>query len=77
MAAVAMVTIHVFDCTILGYGGGNYDSGSSYDGYGGGSYGAPIAQLGECQTFDRKVTSLIPTQGVLLCPSARHFIPIA
>ena len=28
MAVVAMVTILVFDCTILGYGGGNYGSGS-------------------------------------------------
>ena len=30
--------------------------------------GAPIAQLGELQTFDRKVESLILTRGAVLCP---------
>ena len=30
--------------------------------------GAPIAQLGECQTLDHKVAGLILTQGAVLCP---------
>ena len=38
--------------------------------------GAPIAQLGEHATIDRKVASLILTRGAVLCPWARHFIPI-
>ena len=30
--------------------------------------GAPIAQLGECQTLDRKVPGSILTWGTVLCP---------
>ena len=40
-------------------------------------WGATIAQLGEHRTPDRKVVGSILTQGVLLCPGVRHFIPIA
>ena len=36
--------------------------------------GAPIAQLGECRTLDRKVAGLILTRGVVLCLRAGHFI---
>ena len=39
--------------------------------------GAPIAQLGERRTLDRKVADSILTRGALLCSSARHFVPIA
>ena len=39
--------------------------------------GARIAKLGERQTLDHKVTGLLLTWGVVLCPRARHFIPVA
>ena len=46
-------------------------------GGGGGGVGAPLAQVVESRTFDRKVPGSNLTRGAVLCPCARHFIFIA
>ena len=39
--------------------------------------GAPLAQLVECRTLDRKVAGSNLARGAVLCPLARHLIFIA